>query len=70
VQVNLPEPLETAAVQLAAKVGETALEALINALLGHRDPVSAVERATVVALSKQAYRRPDLGVGKVPGSGV
>lgn len=58
--MSLPEPLERAAVELATKVGETALEALISALLGHRDPVSAVEKATVQALSKQAYRRPDL----------
>jgi hypothetical protein len=70
--VSLPAPLEAAAVQLAAKVGESALEALLNALLGHRDPVSAVEKATVLAASKQAYRRPDLdgGRGGVPGSGV
>jgi hypothetical protein len=69
--VKLPEPLERAAVELATKVGESALEALINALLGHRDPVSAVEKATVMAASKQTYRRPDLdGDGKVPGSGV
>jgi hypothetical protein len=67
--VSLPAPLEHAAVQLAEKVGESALEALINALLGHRDPVDAVEKATVLAASKQAYRRPDLGNGRVPGSG-
>jgi hypothetical protein len=67
--VKLPEPLERTVVELAAQVGETALEALINALLGHRDPVSAVEKATVQALSKQAYRRPDLAGHKVPGTG-
>jgi hypothetical protein len=70
VQVKLPEPLELATVELAKRVGESALEALINALLSHRDPASAVEKATVMAASKQAYRRPDLGGGKVPGSGV
>jgi hypothetical protein len=58
--VKLPEPLEDVAVRLAEKVGESALEALLSALLGHRDPVSAVEKATVLAASKQAYRRPDL----------
>lgn len=61
--MSLPKPLEDAALKLAEKVGESALEALINALLGHREPVSAVEKATVLALSKQAYRRPDLGSG-------
>lgn len=58
--MKLPAPLEAAAVVLAEKVGESALEALINALLGARDPVSAIEKATVLTLSKQTYRRPDL----------
>jgi hypothetical protein len=67
--VKLPEPLERTVVELATKVGEAAVKALLDALIGHRDPVSAVEKATVVAASKQAYRRPDLE-DKVPGSGV
>lgn len=58
--MSLPKPLETIALKLAEKVTESALEALLNALLGSRDPVSAVEKATVLALSKQSYRRPDL----------
>jgi hypothetical protein len=58
--MKLPKPVETVAIQLAEKVGEAALEALLSALLGHRDPVSAVEKATVLAASKQTYRRPDL----------
>ncbi len=62
----LPNPLEKVAVRLAEKVGEAALEALLNALLGSREPVSAVEKATVLALSKQAYRRPDLAKKSKP----
>jgi hypothetical protein len=58
--VSLPKPIENVAIKLAEKVTEAALEALLNALLGSRDPVSAVEKATVLAMSKQAYRRPDL----------
>lgn len=58
--MRLPPPVENVAVQLVEKVGEAALQALLDALLGHRDPVSAVEKATVLAASKQAYRRPDL----------
>lgn len=68
--MTLPKPLENAAIQLAQKVTESALEALINALLGARDPVSAVEKATVLALSKQAYRRPDLRGKPPPNTGL
>lgn len=64
--MSLPKPLEKVAVRLAEKVGESALEALLNALLGSREPVSAVEKATVLALSKQAYRRPDLAKKSKP----
>ena len=61
--MSLPAPLQAAVVVLAEKVGLPALEALFNALLKHRDPVSAVEKATILAASKQAYRRPDLKKG-------
>ena len=61
--MSLPKPLETVALKLAEKAGEAALEALLNALLGARDPVTAVEKATILALSKQSYRRPDLKKG-------
>jgi len=61
--MKLPAPVEQVAIRLAEKVGESALEALLAALLGSRDPVSAVEKATVLAVSKQSYRRPDLKKG-------
>jgi hypothetical protein len=58
--MSLPKPIEKVALSLLEKTSEAAVSALLNALLGARDPVSAVEKATVAALSKQAYRRPDL----------
>jgi len=61
--MKLPAPLKAAALELVEKVGESRLEALFAALLGSRDPVSAIEKATILTLSKAAYRRPDLKKG-------
>ena len=51
--------LATAVEELVVKVGEDALEALIRALTGHRDPQKAVTQATISALARQAYHTDD-----------
>jgi hypothetical protein len=64
--MSLPEPLAKVTERLAEKVSEPVLESLLKALLGARNPVLEVERATILALSHQAYRRPDLDKKEKP----